>query len=127
MVGAAHGHRIQSGSGLIRNDGFALEDHGQGAGPEFPGQHIGNGRHIPAIAGQPLLTGNMKNQWVVIGPSLSLEYPLDRFAVQAVSSQAVHCLRGDGHQAALPENLRGGADFILDLLLLPLGIPQIKI
>ena len=127
VVGAAHRHRVQPGGGLVRDDGPPLQDHSQGAGPEFPGQHIGQGRHVGAVAGQPLGAGHMDDEGIVLGPALGLKDPLHRGAVQSVGPQAVHRLRGDAHQAAVLQDLGRCADLVLNLLLLTLGVPQVKI
>ena len=127
VVGAAHRHRVQPGGGLIGDDGPPLQDHGQRAGPELPRQHIGQGRHVGTVPGQPLGAGDMDDEGIVLGPALGLEDPLHRGAVQGVGPQAVHRLRGDAHQAAVPQDLGRCGDLVLDLLLLALGVPQVKI
>ena len=69
----------------------------------------------------------MEDQGIILGPALHLENTPDGGGVGPVGSQAVHRLRGDAHQAPLPEDLGGGGDFVLDLLLLSLRVPQVII
>ena len=108
MVGAAHGDRIQSCGGLIRHNTLPLQNHGQGTGPELPRQHVGHGRNIPAVPGQPLRPCDMEDQGIVLRAPFGFKNPLDGLCIQAVGTQAIHCLRGDCHQTALPQNLGGG-------------------
>ena len=49
----------------------------------------------------------MQNQGIVLGTTLGLEDFQDCLFVQAVGTQTVDRLRGDGHQTALSDNMRG--------------------
>ena len=69
----------------------------------------------------------MKDQGIVIGPALGLKNAADGISVQTVGAQTIDRLRGNGHQASLPQQLGGGGNLVVDLLLLALGIPQVKV
>ena len=127
MIRAADANGVQSGSGGVRHHLFPLQDHGQRAGPELPGQRVRQRRHILAVPGQPLGTRHMDDEGVVLRTALGLENLMNRSLVQRVGAQTVNRLRGDGYQSSLPQNIRRRRDLILDDLLLALGIPQVKI
>ena len=49
----------------------------------------------------------MEDQGVVLGAALGLKYFGNGIFIQAVGSQAVNRLRGDGHQAPIANDLGG--------------------
>ena len=127
MVGAADCHRVQTGCDHIGHLALALEDHGQGAGPELAGQNVGQRRHIGTVTGQPLGARQMEDQGVVLRTALCLEDPLHCCLIQTVGGKAVNRLRGNTHQTAFPQDLCCGIDLIPYFFLLTLDIPQVII
>ena len=127
VIGAADAHGVQPRRGLVGHRRLALQNHGQGPRPELPGQGIGHRGNVRAVPGQPLGPGDVENQGIVLGPPLHLEDAPDGGGIGPVGPQTVHRLRGDAHQAPLPENFGGGGNLVLNLLLLSLGVPQVVI
>ena len=127
VVRAAHAHGVQPRRGDIRHDGLAPEDHGEGAGPEAPGQLIGDGGHILTAAAEPLGGGDVEDQGVILGTALGLEDLSHGGGVQAVGAQAVDRLRGEGQKAAGAEDGRRLGHDPLRLVAGAAGVPQVKI
>ena len=106
MVGTAHAHRFQPAGGAQRHNGAARQDHGQRAGPELLRQRIGAGRHIAAIARQPIGERHMDDKRIVLGTALGLENAAHRLFVQRIRPQTVDRFRGNPQQAAAADDLR---------------------
>ncbi len=81
------------------------QHHGQRPGPEFFCQRIGTLRHVMAEQVDLLRTGHMEDQRVVLGATLGNENLCHGLLIQAVSTQAVDCLRGNGNQPTLSDQL----------------------
>ena len=95
MCWETYPYRIKSAAYLI---GYKLrlgQDYSERAGPEFPGQHIGRGRNLLAVTGQPLGARQMEDQGVVLRTALCLEDPLHCCLIQTVGGKAVNRLRGN--------------------------------
>ena len=106
MVGAAHAHRFQPAGGAQRHNGTARQDHGQRTGPEPLRQSVGAGRHITAIARQPIGARYMDDERIVLGTALGLKNTAHRLFVQRIRAQTVDRFRGNPQQAAASDDLR---------------------
>ena len=100
MVGAADAHGLQTAGGPQRYDVPPGQDHGQGPGPEPPGQGVGRMGDVPAEFRQPAGVGNMENQRVVLGTALGLEDMEHRGLIEPVGPEAIDGLRGNPQQPA---------------------------
>ena len=97
MVGTADRHGIQSRRHGVRDAGVAFENQRQRAGPEFPGQNIGQRGNVLTVTGKPLLSGKVQNQGIVQRSALRLKNPAHGFFVQRVRAEAVYRFRWNRH------------------------------
>ncbi len=107
MIGHAYGDGVETGGYELRELRAlaTLQDEGQRAGPELPGQAPRSGRHL----GQLLSGGearDMDDERVETGPALGLEDRSHGAAIGCIGAEAVDGLGRKRDEAAVTQEAR---------------------
>ena len=112
MVGAPHAYCLQPAGGAQGHDVAAGQDHGQRSRPEALRQGVSHRRNVMAVQLQPVRTGDMEDQGIVLRTALCLKNMEDRCLVKGVGAQSIYRFGRDPQQPAVAENgsclLNGG-------------------
>ena len=109
----AHRHGVKPRRHGVRNLRAAREHHRQRARPKFLREQQSLRRHVRTQPGQLADRRDMGDQRIVLRPALGDKDVSDRRFVEGVRREAVNRLRGNRHQSAAFENLRGGGGILL--------------